>query len=265
MFLLGAASAFNGHQKTTANHGYPYPSTLNCLGGSSLQKRHLLPFIQTVMKPVGSAKMPPRIKDVDPDYPQAARESQSKGVATLTAVLDESGSVSNVTLTRSSPVFAESVIIAVRQWPFEPTSVDSKPIKVTIDITIFFDWKEESVYGFGGVALSPEEEAELSRLPPIRLPFRGPGHPKLLNREVVPQYSEKARRAGIQGVVVLEGETDIWGRMKKIVVAKSIPELDDEAIQTVRQWIFEPLLHEGKPRRFVSMSTITFSITGSRR
>jgi len=210
------------------------------------------------MRPVGGFKVPARIKNVDPDYPKTALDSGVRGVVILAADVDESGSVSNVILMKTSPVFDESAIIAVRQWQFEPTLADGKPITITIVITFYFDLKEESREEFGGVFLSPEEEEELSKLPPIRL-APGPGHPKLLKR--IPMgYAEKARRAGIQGMVLLELETDLQGRIKNIIVVKSVPELDDGAIQAARQLIYEPFLYDGKPRRFITMHTTTFSL-----
>ncbi|MCX6574922.1 MAG: energy transducer TonB [Candidatus Aminicenantes bacterium] len=208
------------------------------------------------MRPVGGVKVPPRIKDADPVYPKTALESRVRGVVMLAAVVAESGSVSNVILLRPSPVFAESAIIAVRQWQFEPTLAEGKPIIVTTDITLYFDLKEEPMDGFGGVVLSPEEEEELSKLPPIRLGF-GPPRPKLL-RSVPPVYPDRARRAEIQGVVLLEVETDLRGRIKNIIVAKSVSELDEGAIQAARQLIYEPFLYNGKPRKAIFRFTTTF-------
>jgi len=207
--------------------------------------------------------VPPRIKDADPVYPKTALESRVRGVVMLAAVVAESGSVSNVILLRPSPVFAESTIIAVRQWQFEPTLAEGKPIIVTTDITLYFDLKEEPMDGFGGVVLSTEEEEELSKLPPIRLGFGAP-RPKLLKHGPM-GYPEKARRAGIQGTVLLELETDLQGRVKNIIVVKSVPELDDGAIQAARQFIYGPFLYDGKPRRFITMHTATFFMTGPRR
>lgn len=261
--LLGLSAVILGQPRTTSDLGNLRDNMSHEALRFSLQKRPLLPFVQTVMRPVGGVKVPPRIKNVDPDYPKTALESQARGVVMLAAVVDESGSVSNVILMRSSPVFAESAIIAVRQWQFEPTLADGKPIIVTIVITLYFDLIEEPMDGFGGVFLSPEEEEELSKLPPIRLGFGAP-RPKMLKHGSM-SYPEKARRAGIQGTVLLELETDLQGRVKNIIVVKSIPELDDAAIQPARQLIYESFLYDGKPRSFIIMHTSTFNMVGPRR
>jgi TonB family protein len=129
---------------------------------------------------------------------------------------------------------------------------------MTIDITVYFDLKEEPMDGFGGVFLSPEEEKELSKLPPIRLGF-GTRSPRSVKR-VALAYPEKARSAGIQGTVLLELETDIRGRVKNIIVVRSIPELNDAATDAARQWIFEPFIIEGQPRRVAFMMPHTFSL-----
>jgi len=256
VLMLGLSAGILGQPRTTSNHGNLRDNPSYETRRFSLQKRPLLPFVQTVMRPVGGIKVPPRIKDADPVYPNTALESRVRGVVMLAAVVAESGSVSNVILLRSSQVFAESAIIAVRQWQFEPTMAEGKPITMTIDITVYFDLKEEPMDGFGGVVLSPEEEEELSRLPPIRLGF-GPPRPKLL-RSVPPVYPDRARRAGIQGEVLLEVETDLRGRIKNIIVAKSVSELDEGAIQAARQLIYEPFLYNGKPRKAIFRFTTTF-------
>jgi len=263
VFLSGISAVILGQSRTTSDLGNARDNPSHEALRFSLQKRPLLPFVQTVMRPVGGVKVPPRIKDADPVYPKTALESQARGVVMLAVVVAESGSVSNVILLRSSPVFAESAIIAVRQWQFEPTTADGKPITVTIDITVYFDLKEEPMDGFGGVFISPEEEEELSKLPPIRLGF-GPPRPKLL-RSVPGVYPDRARRAGIQGEVLLEVETDLRGRVKNIIVVRSIPELDEGAIQPARQLIYGPFLYDGKQRRFITMYTATFFMTGPRR
>jgi protein TonB len=78
--------------------------------------------------------------------------------------------------------------------------------------------------------------------------------PKLVRR-VEPDYPEMARLARVQGVVVLEATTDVCGRVTAVRVLRSIPLLDEAAVAAVRQWIYEPLVINGRPR------PVTFSVT----
>lgn len=78
--------------------------------------------------------------------------------------------------------------------------------------------------------------------------------PKLVRR-VEPDYPAIATAARVQGVVVLEATTDIHGRVAAVRVLRSVPLLDDAAVAAVRQWVYEPLLINGRPR------PVTFTVT----
>lgn len=64
-----------------------------------------------------------------------------------------------------------------------------------------------------------------------------------------PQYSDEARKAKYQGVVVLQVVITLDGRATNIVVVKSPGlGLDEKAIEAVRQWKFRPAIGpSGKP------------------
>ncbi|MGZ7066234.1 MAG: energy transducer TonB, partial [Candidatus Aminicenantales bacterium] len=68
--------------------------------------------------------------------------------------------------------------------------------------------------------------------------------PKLVT-QVDPVYPEIARQAGVQGNVLLEATTDIYGRVAKIRVVNSMPLLDQAAVDAVRQWVYEPMIVDG--------------------
>jgi len=79
--------------------------------------------------------------------------------------------------------------------------------------------------------------------------------PPRLVRRIEPGYPELARQARAEGVVILEATTDIYGRVAAVRVLRSIPLLDAAAIDAVRQWVYEPLLVNGRPR------PVTFTVT----
>jgi TonB family protein len=63
-----------------------------------------------------------------------------------------------------------------------------------------------------------------------------------------PDYSEEARKAKYQGVVVLGLIVDSNGRPRDVRVARSLGMgLDEKAIEAVRQWKFEPAKKDGTP------------------
>jgi len=63
-----------------------------------------------------------------------------------------------------------------------------------------------------------------------------------------PQYSEEARKANLQGTVVLWVVISPEGTVSDIRVARSLGlGLDEKAIEAVRTWKFEPAKKDGKP------------------
>lgn len=83
--------------------------------------------------------------------------------------------------------------------------------------------------------------------------------PRLV-RQVPPVYPEIARQARVEGVVELECVTDITGRVIGVTLRRSIPLLDQAAIDAVRQWVYEPMVINGRPRGVVFNVTVRFEL-----
>jgi TonB family protein len=120
------------------------------------------------------------------------------------------------------------------------------------------------------LVLTPTVRPTLPRIPPVPKasiivpaePVRAIGEikqPKLIKR-VEPVYPEEARQAQVQGIVILEATTDIYGRVASIKVLRSIPPLDQAAIDAVRQWVYEPMIINGEPRGVIFTVTVTFEL-----
>ena len=63
-----------------------------------------------------------------------------------------------------------------------------------------------------------------------------------------PEFSEEARQAKYQGMVLLAIEVDASGHPANIRVLQGLGMgLDEKAIQAVSQWRFRPGLQNGKP------------------
>lgn len=76
-----------------------------------------------------------------------------------------------------------------------------------------------------------------------------------------PQYTEEARRARIQGVVILQAVIDCDGFVTDINVLKGLPlGLTEAAILAVSQWRFEPARQNGQPVSVYYNLTINFRL-----
>jgi TonB family protein len=85
--------------------------------------------------------------------------------------------------------------------------------------------------------------------PGIGLVHRGVGvTPPQLLYKVEPEFSEEARKAKHQGVVVLSIIVDSSGNVRNIRVLQELGlGLDEKAIEAVSRWHFRPGLFDGKP------------------
>jgi TonB family protein len=89
---------------------------------------------------------------------------------------------------------------------------------------------------------------------------RGEIKPPQLKSAADPEYPENAIKNGIEGIVILMLKVDEKGRVVDAIVLRSIPELDQAALDAVNKWTYKPLLVEGRPRTCVFTSTVNFSL-----
>ena len=78
--------------------------------------------------------------------------------------------------------------------------------------------------------------------------------------DVHPTYPPGAREAGIQGLVILDATIGPAGEVSDIEVLRSVPELDQAAIDAVEQWRWEPTLVDGEPVSIQMTVTINFML-----
>lgn len=80
-------------------------------------------------------------------------------------------------------------------------------------------------------------------------------------RQVQPRYTENARRAGVQGVVILEAIIDEQGNVDNVRILRGLPMgLDREAVAAVQQWKFRPAMMASKPVKVYFTLTVNFTI-----
>ena len=192
----------------------------------------------------GDIKPPKLIKRVDPVYPEEARKNGEQGVVILEAKIDEKGRVMDAMILRSIPELDQAAIDAVRQWVYEPLLIDGKPTKVLFTVTVRFQLGEKDIEKFAEGAVKVTDT-----IPPPRL-----------IKKVDPVYPTIASQAGVEGVVILEARTDVDGRVKNVRVLRSVPLLDQAAIDAVRQWTYEPLIIDGQPKEAIFTTTVRFTL-----
>jgi protein TonB len=135
---------------------------------------------------------------------------------------------------------ADSAVTSVKAWRYDPPA----EAPLAFNISIQFGESSKSAPGVS------EEKA---------LHVGGAIKPPVKIQDVPPVYPPDALAAGIKGVVILEARIDADGNVENARAIKSIPELDQAAIDAVKQWKFVPTLMNGVPTPIIMTVTINFT------
>jgi protein TonB len=125
-----------------------------------------------------------------------------------------------------------------------------------------------------GVGVSSSGAAgliDIGAIPAPPVPAPPPPQPRLVRvgqgvREpkrivnVQPDYPEFAKRAQVEGVVILEAVIDVTGNVDQVRVLRSVPLLNDAAIRAVKQWKYTPTELNGVPVPVLMTITVNFSL-----
>ncbi len=87
----------------------------------------------------------------------------------------------------------------------------------------------------------------------------GQMRPPVRIKDVAPIYPAIAQSARVQGDVVIEATIDDDGKVADARVVKSVPLLDQAALDAVRQWEYRPSLLNGVPTAVVMTVTVRFT------
>jgi TonB family protein len=79
-------------------------------------------------------------------------------------------------------------------------------------------------------------------------------------KDVNPVYPAAALAAGVRGVVVVEATIDVNGKVQNATVLRSIPLLDQAALDAVKQWEFTPEVLNGVRVPVIVALSVNFSL-----
>jgi protein TonB len=98
--------------------------------------------------------------------------------------------------------------------------------------------------------------------PPPPAPVRVGGNIRApqKTRNVNPVYPQIAQSARVQGVVIIEATIGPSGKVQDARVLRSIPLLDQAALDAVRQWEYSPTLLNGVPVPVIMTVTVNFTL-----
>jgi protein TonB len=91
---------------------------------------------------VNGVVAPRVVKSVPPTYTPEAIRARIEGVVVLGAVVQDDGTVANITVVRSLDStygLDEQAIAALKQWTFAPGTKDGKPVAVRVRVELAFN------------------------------------------------------------------------------------------------------------------------------
>lgn len=76
----------------------------------------------------------------------------------------------------------------------------------------------------------------------------------------IPSYPPAAKKARIQGTVLLDAIIGKDGTVENLTVVSGPPELQSSSLDAVRQWTYKPFLLNGDPVEVKTTITVTYTL-----
>jgi len=87
---------------------------------------------------LSSVRQLQQVKYVRPHYPPAARGARIQGVVRIDAIIDANGRVVEMRVLAGHPLLVSAAMHAVKQWIYEPTYLNGRPVPVVFEIILEF-------------------------------------------------------------------------------------------------------------------------------
>ena len=82
------------------------------------------------------------IKKVAPVYPPLARQARIQGTVIIRVVISQSGNIASAHLISGHAMLAPAAIEAVRQWKYQPCTLNGQAVEVETNIQVTFTLRE---------------------------------------------------------------------------------------------------------------------------
>jgi len=202
------------------------------------------------------------VHEVVPQYPKAARNNKVQGDIFIDVVVDETGNVQTARLANCmncSSALGDAALAAVKEWKYQPTLVDGKPVQVSSFVVFrFLLLIKPSVAILTKSEKSTPANEALRGTGPGRLRISSGTAEANLIHKVEPEYPAQAKANHIQGDVLLQCVIDKEGNLIVINVLSGPPVLVEASVKTVRQWKYKPYTLNGEPVEVETTITIKY-------
>ena len=200
---------------------------------------------------------------VQPKYPDAATRAGTEGTVWTKVMIDETGKVVKVTISKSdAEIFNQPSIDAAMQWVFKPAMKDGKPIATEVAIPMRFKLQKgggptDYTQSAGAPLLVGVNQRGGYRI--VRQP------PYLIGQSPSPTndwYPESAIKDKFEGMVMLKLTVNAGGRVDRVEIeAHAREDLDSAAVHLARTWTFIPGQTNGTPEKAIIRVPVGFHLS----
>jgi len=184
-------------------------------------------------------------------YPEIAWRAGVEGMVVVQVLVDTGGAVANTKIVKSlgNNGCDEAAIAAIKKTKWKPAYQGENPVKVWVSLPVTFRLSEASQAEKYKLSLIPKPPVQDDK--PMFVPYDKAPQPiggfaavqKNLN------YPEISRRAGIQGMVIVQVLVDSTGEVTDTKIAKSLGTdngCDEAAVEAIKKTKWEPAYRRDK-------------------
>jgi TonB family protein len=180
--------------------------------------------------------------------------------ATVSFDIDENGNPGHFEVVNDSfDVWGPEAIRVIEGWHFHPGMKGGNPISVPCTLSLV--WGPED---FASPAISnqiavmhPPAVTEQPRMQPLA--------DSAIVFKQEPEYTDEARRAGVEGTVPISLIVDEEGRPASLKIGEGVAlgmGLEESALEAVKQWRFQPPNLNGNPTTLTLQVQVHFRLSG---
>jgi TonB family protein len=175
--------------------------------------------------------------------------------------IDERGYPGNFLVENASAKdWGPEAVGVIQGWRFHPGMKAGLPISVRCTLSLIWgpeDFTSHAITGQIAQMYPPPSSAQPQ--------FRAELWPdSAMISKTEPEYTEEARRAGIEGTVMLSVIADQEGRPASVRVIDSLKPtgLEESAMEAIKNWRFQPRILNGQPAAVPLTVQVNFRLTG---
>ncbi len=208
-------------------------------------------------------------------YPEKARKAEIEGTVIIYVHISEEGIVDNTKIMKSlNEECDQAAIDAIKSVEWKPALQGEKKVSVWVNVPVKF--KLAGAEQQADQSLTPSQNDENLKLEPppippvpeeakVFVPYDTPPKPEggfaRIQKNLI--YPEEARKASVEGAVIVYIRVTINGEVAKTKIVKSLnPECDKAAIDALKSVKWEPAKQKDKPVSVWVSVPVKFKLAG---